>query len=126
MNALIAASPQTFADFYARHEANLTYREGLAWVGIEVDGHLADEPPKLAKADLWREQGAEVNSLSVAVARMEVFIDAAKELAALINNYQLQQIEIRLATAEPAEAKQLQALRTRLAKKTSHFFPVTN
>jgi hypothetical protein len=124
INPLITASSQTFADFYAQHEANLTHPESLDWVGIGLDVHLGDEPPKLSKAHLWREQGIEVNSLSVAAARMEVFIDAAKELADLINKYQLQQIDGRLATAQPAEAKELQALKTRLSKKTSHFFPV--
>lgn len=126
INPLISTSSETFADFYAQHEANLTHPESLDWVGIRVDVNLGDEPPKLPKAHLWCEQGIEVNSLSVAAARMEVFIDAAKELADLINKYQLHQIDVRLATAQPAEAKELQALKTRLSKKTSHFFPVTN
>lgn len=87
-------------------------------------GDLANEPPKLEKADLWKEQGIEVNSLAVAAARMEVFIDAAKELAQLINAYKLEEIDRQMKNASPVKKGQLEALKKRLAKKTSHFFPV--
>ena len=87
LDPLQSAPTRSFADFYRERQSTILFPESLEWVGVETVGDLTNEPPKLGKADLWKEQGIEVNSLAVAAARMEVFIDAAKELAELINAY---------------------------------------
>ncbi|NSZ06503.1 hypothetical protein G6M14_09040 [Agrobacterium tumefaciens] len=124
LDPLQSAPTRSFADFYRERQSTILFPESLEWVGVETTGDLANEPPKLEKADLWKEQGIEVNSLAVAAARMEVFIDAAKELAELINAYKLEEIDRQMQNASPVKKGQLEALKKRLAKKTSHFFPV--
>lgn len=124
LDPITSDATTSFADFYRSRESVMLAPESLDWVGVEIVTGLADEPPKLPKADLWREQGLEVTSLTVAAARMEVFIDAAKELAELINAYKIEEIDRQLKDASPVKKGQLEALKKRLAKKTSHFFPV--
>lgn len=121
---LIATSPRSFAAFMEEREGNIMFPENLHWVGIEVNTDLTKEIPKLDRSADWEEMGLEVNSLTVAAATVEILTDAAKEIAGYINTYKLEEIEKQLATASPAKAKQLEALKTRLEKKTSQFLPV--
>lgn len=124
VDPLIATSPRSFAAFLQERESNIMFPENLHWAGIEVYADLTSEIPKLETSAAWEEMGLEVNSLTVATAMVDVLTDAAKEIAGYINTYKLEEIEKQLATASPAKAKQLEALKTRLEKKTSQFLPV--
>lgn len=98
--------------------------ENLHWVGIEIETDLMQDQPKLDRTAEWQELGLEVNSLTVATAMAEILIDSAKELSGLINAYKLEEIDRQMQNASPVKKGQLEALKKRLGKKTSHFFPV--
>ncbi|GAK71144.1 hypothetical protein RRU01S_15_00690 [Agrobacterium rubi TR3 = NBRC 13261] len=114
----------SFATFLKDREANFTLPENLHWVGIELETDLTADVPKLERSEEWQEMGLEVNSLTVATAMVEIMIDAAKELSTLINTYKLEEIDRLMENASLVKRAQLEALKTRLARKTSHFFPV--
>ncbi len=63
-------------------------------------------------------------SLNVATGLVGAFIDAAKELSALINEFKLQEIDAAMKNASPADKVRLEYMRKPLTRKTSHFFPV--
>lgn len=121
---IISTNCRSFAAFLKEHEANFALPENLHWVGIELETDLTDEPPKLHRHHDWEEIGLEVNSLTVATSMTAILIAAAKELAELINAYKIEEIDRQLKDASPVKKGQLEALKNRLAKKTSHFFPV--
>ncbi|WP_421413525.1 hypothetical protein [Agrobacterium tumefaciens] len=115
---------QSFASFLKAREANFMLSENLHWVGIEIETDLTQDEPTLDRAAEWQELGLDVNSLTVATAMTEILIDAAKELSGLINTYKLEEIERQMPSASPVKKEQLEALKKRLTRKTSHFFPV--
>lgn len=120
----MTAPTRSFAAFLKEREGNLLFPENLHWVGVEVATDLTRETPHLERASGWQDMGLDVNSLTIATGMVDVFIDAAKELAELINAYKIEEIDRQMSGATPAKGEQLEALRARLAKKTSHFFPV--
>lgn len=124
LDPLMANPTRSFAAFLKDREANFMLPENLHWVGVEIETDLTSEQPRLERASDWQDMGLEVNSLTIATGMVGVFIDAAKELAELINAYKLEEIGSQAATASPVKLEQLEALRKRLAKKTSHFLPV--
>lgn len=124
LDPIMATPFHSFATFLRGREANFSLPENLHWVGIEIETDLTQDEPKLDRAAEWQELGVEVNSLTVATAMTEIFIDAAKELSGLINAYKLEEIDRQMQNASPVKRGQLEALRKRLEKKTSHFFPV--
>lgn len=114
---------RTFAAFLKEREDNFLLPESLHWVGIEIETDLTEETPKLERKGDWEDMGLEVNSLTVAMSMSAILIDAAKELAGLINAYKLEEIESQIREASPVKRAQLEILKQRLEKKTSHFFP---
>ncbi|WP_105386072.1 hypothetical protein [Neorhizobium alkalisoli] len=124
IDPLMRNPERTFAAFLKEREANFMLPENLHWIGIELGTDLTDERPKLDRAADWEEMGLEVNSLTVATSMTAILIDAAKELAELINAYKIEEIDRQMQDASPVKKGQLEALKKRLAKKTSHFFPV--
>lgn len=124
LNPLISKPSRSFAVFMKEREANFMLPENLHWVGIEIEADLTQDQPKLDRAGDWQEMGLEVDSLTVATAMAEILIDAAKELSGLINAYKLEEIERQMQNASPVKKEQLEALKKRLTRKTSHFFPV--
>ncbi|MCZ7930839.1 hypothetical protein O9X90_00800 [Agrobacterium leguminum] len=123
-NPLISRPSRSFATFLKEREANFMLPENLHWVGIEIETDLMQDQPKLDRTAEWQELGLEVNSLTVATAMAEILIDSAKELSGLINAYKLEEIDRQMQNASPVKKGQLEALKKRLGKKTSHFFPV--
>ncbi|MEW4399614.1 hypothetical protein AB1J06_13090 [Agrobacterium tumefaciens] len=123
-NPLISKPSRSFAAFMKERESNFMLPENLRWIGIETEADLTKDPPTLDRAAEWQELGLEVNSLTVATAMAEIFIDAAKELSGLINAYKREEIERQMQNASPVKKEQLEALKKRLTRKTSHFFPV--
>lgn len=124
VDPLMANPGRTFAAFLKEHETNFMLPENLHWVGIELETDLTADTPELERKADWEDMGLEVNSLTVATSMTAILIDAAKELAELINAYKIEEIDRQLQDASPVKKGQLEALKKRLAKKTSHFFPV--
>lgn len=124
LDPVMASPTRAFAAFLKEREENFMLPENLHWVGIELETDLTAERPKLDRAGDWEEMGLEVNSLTVATSMTAILIDAAKELAELINAYKIEEIDRQMQDASPVKKGQLEALKKRLAKKTSHFFPV--
>jgi len=124
VNPLISQTSRSFAAFLKERESHIMFPESLHWVGIEIGADLTSERPRLEMAKAWQEMGLKVDSLTVATAMVEVLTEAAKEIAEYINAFKLEEIEHQLAIAAPAKAQHLEALKKRLAKKTSHFFAV--
>ncbi|KIP99275.1 hypothetical protein RU07_21830 [Agrobacterium tumefaciens] len=124
IDRVIAGADRTFAAFLKEREANFSLPENLHWVGVELEVDLMADRPTLERQVDWEEMGLEVNSLTVATAMTAILIDSAKELADMINAYKLEEIDRQMQNASPVKKGTLEALRKRLEKKTSHFFPV--
>lgn len=122
---LIPFLGSSFAKYLSEHSSNTMFYENLHWVGVEILGDLEKDHPEFEMAAEWPEwAGVDPNSLNVASAMVGMFVDAAKELATLINGYKLQEIDRAMANASPADKVRLGYLRKQLSKRTSHFFPV--
>lgn len=114
----------SFGDFLKDHADQTLFYETLHWCGVRVDVNLESDQPKLGTAENWRAVGIEPNSLNIATTLVDAFIEAAKELSVLINEYKLQEIDRAMETASPADQVRLEYMRKPLTKRTSHFFPV--
>lgn len=122
---LATAKPsRPFSEFIKEREDNLMLYENLHWIGADLSPDLTSERPKLEREDDWQEMGLEVNSLTLAIAMVGIFTDAAKELSILVNEYKLEEIDRQMADASPIKREQLERLRKRLGKRTSYFLPV--
>lgn len=117
---LSPVDPAGFAAFLG--DSNLLLYENLDFVGVHIDGSFEDEEHPIDRAAEW---GTDINSLTRATAMVDVFIDAAAELAEKINAYKLGEIDRQLAgDISERDRKRLETIRSRLTRKTSHFFPV--
>jgi hypothetical protein len=112
---------------------HLELEENLDALGIVIDGTSLDEEPQRFRSQVVREEP--IDALQRASGLVDVFIDAAKELADKINAFKLQEIEraIEDAIADSAalprgdvealktsfaEIERLKAIRTALRKPT--------
>jgi len=123
-DAATSSPSRPFSAFLKERESNLMFPESLHWVGVELEADLMSDRPKIEMAPAWEEIGRDLNSLTLASSMVEIFIDAAKELAGLINEYKFEEIDRQIAGASPIKAAELEQLKKRLSKRTSHFFPV--
>ena len=103
----------SFAEFLA--ERHLTLFETLHAAGVGVFGDLASEDHSgvYPEREEWEEiQGAPLNSLNRATVMVDALLDAANELAGLINEFKLSELDQRIAEAEArsASAPQIEAL----------------
>jgi hypothetical protein len=115
----------SFGEFVAARSSNILFNETLHWCGVELNVDLENDHPDFERAADWREwSGIEPTSLNVATGLVGAFIDAAKELSMLINEFKLQEIDEAMKTASPADKVRLEYMRKPLTKRTSHFFPV--
>jgi len=115
----------SFAEFLKERSSNILFYESLHWCGVEVEPDLESDHPDFEMASEWPEwSGVEPTSLNVATGLVGAFIDAAKELSILINEFKLQEIDEAMKTASPADKVRLEYMRKPLTRKTSHFFPV--
>ena len=65
-----------------------------------------------------------VTALERAEGLVGAFIDAARELSTLVNQYKIEEVDRQLPGARGAKRSQLKQLRKALGKRTSYFFPV--
>nr|WP_298096402.1 hypothetical protein [uncultured Shinella sp.] len=114
---------------------HLDLEENLDAYGVHISGtDLGEEVQKFDTEAPWEKQ---FSSLERARGMMGVFLDAAKELAALINQYKLQEVEAAIDAAcevsanlprgdvealkkSFAEIERLKGIRTELRKPTRH------
>lgn len=114
-----------FHQFLKERSPNIMLYENLHWVGVEVTGNLKSNHPQFERAADWPEwAGVDPDSLNVASAMVGIFLDAAKELATLLNEYKLKEIDRAMETASPADKVRLKYLRKPLTRRTSYFLPV--
>lgn len=125
---------RSFAEFLAHQ--SLMLDENLDAFGIRFDGDLATDVQKFHSE---YERDEPLTSLQRATGLVDVFIDAAQELACLINQYKLAEIETAIDAALEAssnlprgdvealkasfeEIDRLKAIRSDLRKPTRHTF----
>lgn len=100
----VAAPPaylrRSFADFLGA--SSLMLDENLDAFGVHIDGTGLDEDVQRFASQYEHEEP--LNSLQRATALVGVFIDAAAELATLINRYKLEEIERAIDAAVEASA----------------------
>lgn len=114
---------QSFSEFLRERSTRLQFLEGLDWVGVDVRGNLEDDNNPVGRPDEWADEGIEVTTLNRAAAMVDTFIDAAKELSDLINEYKLADIERQLAKRPNAARRALlESMKQKLSRRTSHFF----
>ncbi|ADH89373.1 hypothetical protein Snov_2075 [Ancylobacter novellus DSM 506] len=126
----------SFADFMrGRH---LDLYENLDAFGVFINGSSFDEDQQTFQSQVHRDEP--LDSLQRATALVEVFTDAASELACAINEYKLAEVQraidaafaraaalppgnVEALKAEWAEAERLKALQAGLRTPKRHTFP---
>lgn len=125
-------SKRSFAEFLG--DRPLLLDENLDAFGVQIFGSLGDEV-QVFPSEYIREEP--LTSLERAIGLVGVFLDAAKELAHLINVYKLEEVEnainaaversanlprgdVEALKASFAEIDRLKAIRTELRKPTRH------
>ncbi|WP_412033159.1 hypothetical protein ACLIR7_07265 [Nitratireductor aquimarinus] len=115
-----AVTVRPFSEFIGNR--TLMLDENLDAFGIQISGNFLSE--EIQTFDSEKQHDEPMTALERATGLVGVFIDAAKELSELINEYKIEEIDQQMASAPAAKRIQLETLRKRLSKRTSHFFPV--
>jgi len=120
----------SFATYIA--ERSLTLFETLDAAGVRIVGSLAEEDHVgvyPARAE-WEERfGAPLNSLNRATVMIEALLDSAQELAGLVNQFKLFEIDQRIAEATrrggaQGEIEALHQIKKRYRRSVSPRFPM--
>lgn len=96
-----------FSQFLQSH-FDSTVEEGLHAGGVLFEGDLRNEIHSgvYPEDELWEEDfGVPLNSLNRTVVMIEGMLDAAKELARLVNEFKMQEVNRVIAEAEARSAK---------------------
>lgn len=96
----------SFSEYLQTH-FDSTVEEGLHAGGIILEGDVRNEVHSgvYPEDELWEEDfGVPLNSLNRSVVMIEGMLDAARELARLVNEFKLQEVDRSIAEAEAGSA----------------------